>query len=176
MGFLRTSKFLAASMANQLTERFNRLVKTVRGEARLTESNLQDALREVRLALIEADVALPVVKAFIERVKAAALGAEVATSLTPGQAFVGVVHRELVALMSPPEGKAGALNAYKSTDNSRVILALSAIGRDATQVVGALPADDEAQAQKNACHTGKEPENWHRERTSEHQHDGTGGV
>ena len=89
MGFLRTSKFLAASMANQLTERFNRLVKTVRGEARLTESNLQDALREVRLALIEADVALPVVKAFIERVKTAALGAEVATSLTPGRGWLG---------------------------------------------------------------------------------------
>ena len=87
-------------MANQLTERFARLVKTVRGDARLTEANLQDALREVRLALIEADVALPVVKAFIERVKTAALGAEVATSLSPGQAFVGVVHRELVALMS----------------------------------------------------------------------------
>ena len=87
-------------MANQLTERFARLVKTVRGDARLTEANLQDALREVRLALIEADVALPVVKTFIERVKTAALGAEVATSLSPGQAFVGVVHRELVALMS----------------------------------------------------------------------------
>ncbi len=86
-------------MANQLTERFARLVKTVRGDARLTEANLQDALREVRLALIEADVALPVVKTFIERVKTAALGAEVATSLTPGQAFVGVVHRELIALM-----------------------------------------------------------------------------
>ena len=87
-------------MANQLTERFARLVKTVRGDARLTEANLQDALREVRLALIEADVALPVVKSFVERVKTAALGAEVATSLSPGQAFVGVVHRELVALMS----------------------------------------------------------------------------
>ena len=87
-------------MANQLTERFARLVKTVRGDARLTEANLQEALREVRLALIEADVALPVVKTFIERVKTAALGAEVATSLSPGQAFVGVVHRELVALMS----------------------------------------------------------------------------
>ncbi len=86
-------------MANQLTERFARLVKTVRGEARLTDANLQDALREVRLALIEADVSLPVVKAFIERVKAAAVGADVATSLTPGQAFVGIVHRELIALM-----------------------------------------------------------------------------
>ncbi|MBP6530357.1 MAG: signal recognition particle protein [Burkholderiales bacterium] len=86
-------------MANQLTERFARLVKTVRGEARLTDANLQDALREVRLALIEADVALPVVKAFIERVKAAAVGADVATSLTPGQVFIGIVHRELIALM-----------------------------------------------------------------------------
>ena len=132
MGFLRTSKFLAASMANQLTERFNRLVKTVRGEARLTESNLQDALREVRLALIEADVALPVVKAFIERVKAAALGAEVATSLTPGQAFVGVVHRELVALMSPPEGKAGALNLAVTPPAVILLAGLQGAGKTTT--------------------------------------------
>jgi len=71
----------------------------MRGEARLTESNIQDALREVRVALLEADVALPVVREFIERVRAKALGAEVIGSLTPGQALVGVVHRELSALM-----------------------------------------------------------------------------
>src|SRR5207247_840601 len=68
-------------------------------EARLTEANVQGALREVRVALLEADVALPVVKTFIERVREAALGAEVVDSLTPGQALVGVVHRELTALM-----------------------------------------------------------------------------
>jgi len=86
-------------MLDTLTARLARIVKTIRGEARLTESNIQEALREVRVALLEADVALPVVKHFIESVRAAALGAEVAGSLTPGQALVGVVHRELAKLM-----------------------------------------------------------------------------
>jgi signal recognition particle subunit SRP54 len=84
---------------DSLTERFSRVVKTLRGEARLTESNIQDALREVRMALLEADVALPVVKTFVERVREKALGQEVIGSLTPGQAAVGVVYRELVTLM-----------------------------------------------------------------------------
>jgi len=82
-----------------LTSRLARIVKTVRGEARLTEANIQAALREVRVALLEADVALPVVKHFIDAVRAGALGAEVVGSLTPGQALVGVVHRELTRLM-----------------------------------------------------------------------------
>ncbi|HSB48522.1 MAG TPA: signal recognition particle protein [Burkholderiales bacterium] len=86
-------------MFDHLTERLSRAVKTLRGEARLTESNIQDALREVRVALLEADVALPVVKKFIDAVRAKALGEDVVGSLTPGQAAVGVVHRELVALM-----------------------------------------------------------------------------
>ncbi|MBX3649830.1 MAG: signal recognition particle protein [Burkholderiales bacterium] len=86
-------------MFDNLTGRLARVVKTLRGEARLTETNIQEALREVRMALLEADVALPVVKAFIDRVREKAVGEEVAGSLTPGQALVGVVHRELVALM-----------------------------------------------------------------------------
>ncbi|HYX65235.1 MAG TPA: signal recognition particle protein [Burkholderiales bacterium] len=86
-------------MLDTLTARLARIVKHVRGEARLTESNIQEALREVRVALLEADVALPVVKHFVEAVRAKALGAEVVGSLTPGQALVGVVHRELTALM-----------------------------------------------------------------------------
>ncbi|HVN34667.1 MAG TPA: signal recognition particle protein [Casimicrobiaceae bacterium] len=86
-------------MFDNLSQRLSRVVKQLRGEARLTEANIADALREVRLALLEADVALPVVKEFIAHVRGKALGAEVAGSLTPGQAFVGVVHRELAALM-----------------------------------------------------------------------------
>src|SRR5258708_28775137 len=86
-------------MLETLTARLARIVKQVRGEARLTEANIQEALREVRIALLEADVALPVVKQFIAAVRAKGLGAEVAGSLTPGQALVGVVHRELTALM-----------------------------------------------------------------------------
>jgi len=82
-----------------LTERLSRIVKTMRGEARLAEENIEGALREVRLALLEADVALPVVRDFIARVREAALGEQVIGSLTPGQALVGVVHRELTELM-----------------------------------------------------------------------------
>ncbi len=86
-------------MASNLTERLSRLVKTMRGQARITEENVQDMLREVRMALLEADVALPVVRDFIARVKERALGAEVVGSLSPGQALVGIVHRELAATM-----------------------------------------------------------------------------
>jgi len=86
-------------MLDQLTDRFARIVKQVRGQARLTEANTQEMLREVRLALLEADVALPVVRDFVNRVREEALGQEVVGSLTPGQALVGVVHRELARLM-----------------------------------------------------------------------------
>ncbi len=87
-------------MASTLTERLSRAVKTMRGQARITESNVQDMLREVRMALLEADVALPVVRDFIARVKERALGAEVVGSLSPGQALVGIVNRELTATMA----------------------------------------------------------------------------
>jgi signal recognition particle subunit SRP54 len=86
-------------MASTLTERLSRLVKTMRGQARITEENVSEMLREVRMALLEADVALPVVRDFIARVKDKALGAEVVGSLTPGQALVGIVDRELAATM-----------------------------------------------------------------------------
>ena len=89
-------------MASTLTDRLSRLVKTMRGQARITESNVQDMLREVRMALLEADVALPVVRDFIARVKDKALGQEVVGSLNPGQALVGIVHRS-----SPPRWASG---------------------------------------------------------------------
>jgi signal recognition particle subunit SRP54 len=86
-------------MFENLTDRLSGVMKTLRGQARLTESNVQEALREVRVALLEADVALPVVKEFIARVKERALGQDVVGSLTPGQAVVGVVFEELTGLM-----------------------------------------------------------------------------
>ncbi len=86
-------------MLNNLTSRLSGVIKNLRGQARLSESNIQDALREVRMALLEADVALPVVKEFTTQVKQAALGQDVAGSLTPGQALIGIVHRELTKLM-----------------------------------------------------------------------------
>jgi signal recognition particle subunit SRP54 len=86
-------------MLDSLTSRLAGVVKTLRGQGRLTETNIQEALREVRVALLEADVALPVVRDFIARVKEKAVGEEVIGSLTPGQALVGVVQRELTDLM-----------------------------------------------------------------------------
>jgi signal recognition particle subunit SRP54 len=86
-------------MLDALTQRLSLVVKTLRGHSRLTEDNVQEMLREVRLALLDADAGLPVVKEFVARVKEKALGQEVAASLTPGQALIGVVHEELVALM-----------------------------------------------------------------------------
>jgi signal recognition particle subunit SRP54 len=87
------------ALFENLTARLSRTVDTLRGRGRITEENVGEALRDVRMALLEADVALPVVKTFIERVKQKALGAEVTASLTPGQAFVGILHKELIALM-----------------------------------------------------------------------------
>ncbi len=86
-------------MASALTDKLSRLVKEIRGQARITESNVADMLREVRMALLEADVALPVVRDFIARVKDKALGQEVMASLSPGQALVAIVNRELAAIM-----------------------------------------------------------------------------
>ena len=86
-------------MFDSLTSRLSRTVDALRGRGRITEDNVAEVLREVRVALLEADVALPVVKQFIDQVKTQALGAEVASSLTPGQVFVSIIHKELVALM-----------------------------------------------------------------------------
>lgn len=86
-------------MFQNLSERLTSVVKELRGQARLTEDNVQEAVREVRMALLEADVALPVVKEFIEQVRTRALGAEVIGTLTPGQAMVRVVRDELTAVM-----------------------------------------------------------------------------
>jgi len=86
-------------MASALTDKLSRLVKQISGQARITESNVADMLREVRMALLEADVALPVVRDFMARVKDQALGQEVLGSLKPGQALVGIVQHELAATM-----------------------------------------------------------------------------
>src|SRR5579859_2478736 len=86
-------------MLDALTQRLASVVKTLRGHSRITEDNVQEMLREVRLALLDADAGLPVVKEFVAKVKEQALGKEVVGSLTPGQALVGIVHHELAALM-----------------------------------------------------------------------------
>ena len=86
-------------MLENLTDKLQSVVKTIRGQARFTEENISDAMREVRIALIEADVAIPVVKYFIDKVKEKALGAEVLKSVSPGQAIIKIVQDELTSLM-----------------------------------------------------------------------------
>ncbi len=116
-------------MLDNLTQRLSRVVKELRGQARLTDANIQDALREVRLALLEADVALPVVREFINGVREKAIGAEVADSLTPGQALIGVVHRELAALM----GGAAAPLSFATQPPAVILLAgLQGTGKTTT--------------------------------------------
>lgn len=89
-------------MFDRLTERLSGAINALTGRGRLTEENIADALRQVRMALIEADVAVPVVKSFIDAVKVRALGAEVQQSLTPGQVFIKILHDELVKTMGEP--------------------------------------------------------------------------
>ena len=86
-------------MFENLTERLGRTLRNLRGQGRLTDSNVRDTLREVRMALLEADVALPVVKEFVDRVRVRALGQEVMESLTPGQELIRIVRDELIAVM-----------------------------------------------------------------------------
>ena len=120
--------------------------KQLRGEARLTDANIQDALREVRMALLEADVALPVVRDFISAVRDKAVGQEVVSSLTPGQALVGVVQRELAALMG---GSATPLNL--ATAPPAVILLAGLQGAGKTTTAGKLARLLRADMKRKCC-------------------------
>jgi len=124
-------------MLENLTQRLSRVVKTIRGEARLTETNTQDILHEIRLALLEADVSLPVVRDFVARVKEKALGEEVVGSLSPGQALVGVVHRELTALMGGDLG-ADASELSLAMQPPAIILMAGLQGAGKTTTTGKL--------------------------------------
>src|SRR5690348_5903823 len=149
-GTARFYRKASVAMLENLTARLAKIAKRIRGEARLTEANIQEALREVRVALLEADVALPVVKHFIDGVRAKALGQEVVGSLTPGQALVGVVHRELAALMGeanvpldlavqPPAVilMAGLQGSGKTTTSGKLALAF----RNEKKKVGLVSTD-----------------------------------
>jgi signal recognition particle subunit SRP54 len=120
-------------MFENLTGRLAGVVKNLRGQARITEANVQDTLRQVRMALLEADVALPVVKQFIDEVRVKALGAQVLQSLTPGQALIGIVHDELAKLMG---GEASDLNL--ATQPPAVILMAGLQGSGKTTSSGKL--------------------------------------
>ncbi|MGH2900761.1 MAG: signal recognition particle receptor subunit alpha, partial [Solirubrobacteraceae bacterium] len=85
-----------------LSNRLGKAIDSLRGRARVTEENVAETLRQVRMALLEADVAVPVVKSFTDAARARAIGTEVMKSLTPGQAFIGVIHEELTRVMGEP--------------------------------------------------------------------------
>ena len=116
-------------MLDNLTSRLSKVVKTLRGEARLTEANTTEMLREVRLALLEADVALPVVRDFVTRIKEKAQGQEVIGSLTPGQALVGLVNSELAAIMG---GAAAGLNLAATPPAIILLAGLQGAGKTTT--------------------------------------------
>ena len=120
-------------MLDNLTNRLAKVVKTLRGQARLTEENIADMLREVRMALLEADVALPVVKDLIARIKERAVGQDVVGSLTPGQALVGVVHQQLTEIMG---GDQAGLSF--ATQPPAIILMAGLQGAGKTTTVGKL--------------------------------------
>ncbi|WP_036170143.1 signal recognition particle protein [Massilia sp. 9096] len=120
-------------MLDNLTQRLAKVVKTMRGEARLTEANTAEMLREVRMALLEADVALPAVREFIANVKQKALGEEVIGSLSPGQALVGVVQKELAALMGADLGPEAAQLSFAQQPPAIILMAgLQGVGKTTT--------------------------------------------
>ncbi|HOX88131.1 MAG TPA: signal recognition particle protein [Burkholderiaceae bacterium] len=124
-------------MLDSLSQRLGRVVKQMRGQARLTEANTQEMLREVRIALLEADVALPVVRDLLARIKERALGEEVAGSLTPGQALVGVVQRELTLVIGG-DLPAAAREINLATQPPAIILLAGLQGAGKTTTAGKL--------------------------------------
>ena len=106
-------------MFESLTQRLSGTIERLRGRGRLTEENIREATREVRIALLEADVALPVVQALVERIKVRAVGQEVIRSLTPGQALIKVVRDELTAVMGAVAGLAGVGDLDVTTNGGR---------------------------------------------------------
>lgn len=120
-------------MFTNLSERLTRVLKNLSGRGRLTEDNIKETLRDIRMALLEADVALPVVKHFIDHIQAEAIGTEVMSSLTPGQALIKLVHDELVLMMGE---KCDSLNL--TTQPPAVILMAGLQGSGKTTTVAKL--------------------------------------
>jgi len=118
-------------MFDSLSEKLQSVFKNLRGYGKLTEKNVADALREVRLALLEADVNYKVAKDFIERTKQRALGQEVLTSITPGQQIVKIVYDELVALMSGDQTQAG-IPAPPNNNGNWMMVGLHGCGKTTT--------------------------------------------
>jgi signal recognition particle subunit SRP54 len=120
-------------MLENLTQRLSSVVRNLRGQARLTEDNIQEALREVRIALLEADVALPVIKDFIQATRDRAIGQAVHQNLNPGQALISIVHEELTRLMG-----ASSAELNLATTPPAVILMAGLQGSGKTTTSGKL--------------------------------------
>ena len=125
-------------MFEQLTEKIQKVFKDLRGQGKLTEENIEAALKEVRMALLEADVNLETVKLFLDRVKAKALGKEVALSLTPGQVMVKIVHEELIQLLTPKDKTANKLKFAPAPPTLILLAGLQGTGKTTTAAKLAL--------------------------------------
>ncbi len=125
-------------MFDQLTEKIQKVFKDLRGQGKLTETNIEDALEQVRLALLDADVHLETAKLFLERVKAKALGRDVSLSLNPGQVFIKIVHEELIQLLTPKDRNATKLRFAPAPPTLILLAGLQGTGKTTTAAKIAL--------------------------------------
>src|SRR5579859_3370655 len=125
-------------MFDQLTEKIQKVFKNLRGHGKLTGENIEEALKEVRLALLEADVNLETVKLFLERVKAKSLGQEVALSLTPGQVMIKIVHEELIQLLTPKDKTVTRLKFASAPPTLILLAGIQGTGKTTTAAKLAL--------------------------------------
>ena len=120
-------------MLENLTKKFSSIIKGIRGETKITEENSAEILAEIRYALLEADVALPVVKNFIANIKERSLGKEVIHSLTPGQSIVQIVNQELITLLSKDNDEKPFLQHQNSNEPQIILMAgLQGVGKTTT--------------------------------------------
>ncbi len=125
-------------MFENLTDRIQKVFKNLRGQGKITEANIEEALQEVRLALLEADVNLETVKLFLEKVKVKALGRDVALSLTPGQVMIKIVHEELIALLTPKDKNATKFKFAPAPPTLILLAGLQGTGKTTTAAKLAL--------------------------------------
>ena len=125
-------------MFEQLTEKIQKVFKNLRGQGKLTEENIQEALKEVRLALLEADVNIETTKLFLEKVRVKALGKEVSLSLSPGQVMIKIVHEELIQLLTPKDKSATKLKFAPAPPTLILLAGLQGTGKTTTAAKLAL--------------------------------------
>ena len=125
-------------MFENLTDRIQKVFKNLRGQGKITEENIEEALKEVRLALLEADVNLETVKMFLDKIKAKALGRDVALSLTPGQVMIKIVHEELIQLLTPKDKTANKFKFAPAPPTLILLAGLQGTGQTTTAAKLAL--------------------------------------